>query len=627
MDLSKYRQLFISEAQEMLATLGQTLVLLEQTPESEEGIKTAFRLFHSLKGMSGTMGFTVFFDLAHQIEELMARVHRGRLAPGAAVVDVLLGGVDQFRAWVAEIDEGVQAPQPTADSRALHDRIQQMLAATVTVAQAAGSHEGTLSIQPGDLRLRVSQIEPREMSIRGYLLVRRLGELGTVIDVMPSVDTLRSGRGGERLEIALQGADEERVRAFIDLLPDWQITEIEQTRTAPPAPADSLPELIFTGSFAPPKRPTPPPLEAAVIRRASPQRSLRVQTAWIDRLLTQIEGVRLAVEALGPGQTRLQSLMHDLMTQASAVRMVPISVLTEPLPRVVRDLARQSGKRATIEIHNATEVLERSIIEAVDTTLTHLVRNAVEHGLETPDVRRAAGKPETGTVTLRCRRVQDAVTIELCDDGAGIDRDALVRRAVTLGLLEEATARRWAEHDVGRLLCLPGLSIRAVADAGAGRGIGMDAVATAVAGLGGRLHLQSSPGQGTTFQVHLPRTRGVTGLMLVRIGGQVFGIPRAWIHRTLDADGLQTDADAVHIDDARWPIVRVPFCAADDGTSLVLLDEPRAALAVDAVIGERDMLIRPLPAPFDTNPHVSGVARLPDDRPVLVLAPHVLVVR
>jgi two-component system chemotaxis sensor kinase CheA len=623
MDLSKYRQLFISESHEMLGKLGQTLVLLEQNPESAEGIQAAFRLFHSLKGMSGTMGFTVFFDLAHQLEELMARVQRGRLAPGSAVVDVLLGGVDQLRTWIAEIEEGADAPAASSATAALLDRIQQMLKATVKVEQAAESYEASLKAQAGDMVIRARLVEPQGASIQGYLLARRLEQFGTIVDTVPSMSALRAGRIGEAIEIAMHGAQAHRVQGFMDLLPDWQEVSVE--RHAPPT--DSLPDMIFTGSLTPPKRPTPPPLEAAVIRRARPQRSLRVQTAWIDQLLTHIEGVRLAVESLGPGHTQLQTLVQTLMTQASAVRMVPISVLTERLPRVVRDLARQAGKSATVEVHNADELLERSIIEAVDTALTHLVRNAVEHGIEAPDVRRAAGKPETGTVTLRCRRVQDAVIIELSDDGAGIDRESLVRRAVELGLLEVTTARRWAEHDVCRLLCLPGLSIRVVAGAGAGRGIGMDAVATAIQALGGHLNLQSAPGEGTTFQVHLPRTRGVTGLAIVRIGEQVFGMPRAWIHRTVEGLVAQPGADAVHLDNARWPLVSVPFCPAQTGATMVLLDEPRAALAVDAVIGERDMLIRPLPPPFDGNTLISGVARLPDDRPVLVLAPHVLVVR
>lgn len=625
MDLSKYRQLFVSETHEMLDTLGQSLVILENTPDSDEAVNTTFRLFHSLKGMSGTMGFTPFFDLAHLLEELMDRVRAGRLTLGSPVVDLLLAGVDRFRHWIEEIDNG-DAPEQTPDVEKLHGKIEHLLRATEQVNQPTSrAPDRPLAARPGDLIVQVRLAVPVELTIRGYLLARRLGRLGSVIDTVPSLEQLRAGRCGARLRVAIRGASEDRVRAFVEALPDWTDLRIECT----PAPRDeNEDDIVFTGSFgAPATRPTPPPRESAIIRRPEPQRSLRVQTAWIDQVLSRTEAVRLAVEGLGPAHSRLRTLVDALMTETSAVRMVPISVLTDRLPRVVRDMAREVGKRAMLVVESADERVDRAIVEGIDTALTHLVRNAVEHGIERPSVRAAANKPEVGTITLRCRRAHDAVIIELADDGGGVDAERLIQRAIESQLVAPDAARRWASRDLCRLLCVPGLTTRTVANAGAGRGIGMDAVASTIEGLGGHVSVRSRPAHGTVFSLHLPRTRGVTGLRIVVIGGQKFAVHRAWIDRELAGPAVKRAEESVCVGDERWPLLEVPGRPAEFGGVVLLLNEPRAALEVDAIIGNRDMLIQPMPAPFDQVGTASGVARLASGEPVLVLALRELAVR
>lgn len=622
MDLSKYRQLFVSETHEMLDTLGQSLVILENTPNSDESVNTTFRLFHSLKGMSGTMGFTPFFDLAHLLEELMDRVRAGRLTLGPPVVDLLLAGVDRFRQWLEEIDAG-DAPQQTPEVETLHGRIQHLLRATEQVQlPTSRAPDRPLAARPGDLIVQVRLAVPVELTIRGYLLARRLGRLGSVIDTVPSLDQLRAGRCGARMRVAIRGASEDRVRTFVEALPDWTDLTIECT------PDVSEDEIVFTGSFgSPASRPTPPPREAAIIRRPEPQRSMRVQTAWIDQVLSRTEAVRLAVEGLGPAHSRLRTLVDVLMTETSAVRMVPISVLTDRLPRVVRDMAREVGKRAVLVVERADERVDRAIVEGIDTALTHLVRNAVEHGIERPSVRAAANKPEVGTITLRCRRAHDAVIIELADDGGGVDAERLVKRAVASGLVAAEAAQRWANRDLCRLLCVPGLTTRTVANAGAGRGIGMDAVATAIEGLGGHVSVRSRPAHGTVFSLNLPRTRGVTGLRIVVIGGQKFAVHRAWIDRELAGPSVKHTEDSVCVGDESWPLLQVPGRPTEFGGVVLLLNEPRAALEVDAIIGNRDMLIQPVAPPFDAIGTASGVTRMASGEPVLVLALRELAVR
>lgn len=615
MDLSKYRQLFVSETQEMLELLGRTLVALERAPRSADHINTAFRQFHSLKGMSGTMGFTPLFELSHQLEELMDRVRGGRLALGPAIVDLLLAGVDQLGTWLGEIDAG---GDPVADAGALHERIRHhLLGATQPPPAAEPMGSAPLDSRPGDLVISAALVEPVEISIRGYLLVRRLGQLGSVIDTVPALDRLRSGLGSAEIQVALRGAAEERVRDFLAALPDWTAVRIEQAR-----PAEDLDEddddLVFTGSFGEQPSAPPAPQPAAIVRPASAPRSVRIRTAWLDQMLGRLESLRMiAVEIDHP---QLHEQIATLEREASAVRLVPMTVLTDRLPRVARDLARQAGKKVELVIEGADEQFDRSIVEGIDAALMHLVRNAVEHGIEAPAQRAAANKPEVGVITLRITSTRDTVIIELTDDGAGIDADQLASRAVQLGLLDGERARWIAAHDPCQLLCLPGFTTRLVAGTGAGRGIGMDAVAADLRALDGRITIVSRADRGTTFQVRLPRVRGVTGLQLVRIGGQIFAIQRAWIERQLYGPAIVRATDGIEVDGVVWPVRTIRGVTPQYGGIVVLLNDPPTAIEVDEIVGEHDLLVQPLPTPLDRLAGIAGAVRLPTGEPILVLA-------
>lgn len=629
MDLSKYRQLFISETQEMLEALSRTLVTLERNPKSAESVNTAFRHFHSIKGMSGTMGFSLIFELAHQLEELMARVRDGRLALGPAIVDLLLEGVDQFGGWINAIDGGAEILAPATR---LHHRIGELLTATSPPPAADPAGHASLMSRPGDLLVRAELIEPAEISIRGYLLVRRLGQLGSVIDTVPSLDQLRSGRGSDQVQIALRGADPDRVRGFLEALPDWATVSIQQTVIQPPTPADDdddfdFDDLAFTGGFGsieltvPEERVTRP---AAIVRPPPPPRSIRVRTAWVDQLLSRIAALQQSAAAID--DPALHRHLTALERQADIVRRAPMSVLTDRLPRVVRDLARQAGKKADLVIEGGDEQLDRGIIEGIDAALTHLVRNAVAHGIEAPAQREAANKTEAGQITLRTEHNRDAVIIELSDDGAGLDAEELARRAAELGLLDPERAQWIAEHDPIQLLRLPGFTTRTVAGEGAGRGIGLDAAAADIEALGGRIAMRTRAEHGTTFEIRVPLIRGVTGLLLLRVAGRIFAVQRAWVRHQVTARAVERVDTVIRAEDEDWPLRIIPGVSPRFGGMVVLFDNPRGALEVDEIMGEPDLLVQPLPAPLDLLPGIAGAVQLPSGEPVLVLAVHGLAV-
>lgn len=678
MDLSKYRQLYISETQENLDELARRLVELESTPGDREHIDTVFRLFHSIKGMSGTMGYTPLFELAHQLEEVMDRVRRRALRMSPSLADVLLAGVDRMARWVAD----VEAERPLAPDDGGLGRQVAALLQTTPPAPAEAPTEAALAPEDGDLiiALRATDDCP-DPGMRGFALHRKLAGVGQVRGVRPPLESLRTGRLEGPLRLVLRCAHApEKIERFIRLAPEWaevSVTVFEAPKRAPAAAGsgdlsldddfeddDELDLLLGASSppeaRPPPDAPEPPDAEpadapedpaptpsAAAIVRPRPTRTIRVRTDWLDTLLDRIGDLLIVSQRMWavdredprPRMTRmlgeLSRLLGGLHADALSVRMTPLSVLTERLPRVVRDLCRQVDKQASLVVHGDEQRVDRAIIEALDAPLTHLLRNAVEHGVEPPDIRRERGKTAAGLLTLECRRVRDEVVVELRDDGGGIDARHLARRAVRMGLLDEPRAMALAERDLSRLVCLPGLSSRETAGRLAGRGVGMDAVHDAVTGLGGRVEVQSAVGEGTTVTLHLPRTPGISRLLLVEQGGQIYGLPLNQVRRTglfdpADAadgsDGPEVPADGADGEAAPLPLWHLGALLGEGPGAPgrrpgVVIDAGRrpGVVLVDRIVGQLDALLKPLGALLERIGGLSGVTLDGEGRAVFVL--------
>ncbi len=731
MDLSKYKHLFISETQENLETLGRLLVALEADPTQREHIDTVFRLFHSIKGMSGTMGYQPLFELSHQLEDLMDSVRKGQHALDPTTVDTLLGGVDRMTQWLSDVE--ADAPlQLDHTAERLSERIHQLLGRapsgqpvprppSISARPPSLSHppRSALStapaiaapaIGPGDLQVVVGLVaDTADPGLRGFLLVRKLEALGEVRWSNPPIDHLRAGTLAGPLTVLLRSPHPaDKVEAFIRLMPDWDRVEV-RAPTVQPEAADALqlvgdPDLLdalddldfdFESAFepgesvelliedtlstipipaarperaslappplasvgGPPSGPVPDrvtvPLEApsetgaasAMVRaRRAAARTIRVKTRWIDDLLDHVGDLLIVSQrlwalnrqapqpAMSEGLGELSRLLDQLHTQALTARLTSFSVLTDRLPRVVRDLARQAGKRATLVIRGADEQVDRAIVEGLDAPITHLLRNAIEHGIEAPEVRSAANKPATGVLTLACVRVRDEIIIELGDDGQGVDRAAIVERVVSQRLMERAVAERAAARDLRLILCLPGFTTRLQAGAMAGRGVGMDVVHEQVTELGGTLEIHSEPAVGTLFRLRLPRSPGIGKLLLVEADGQTFGLPLARVVRTanFDPDSLITRPDGQMTvryghDDHRVVSLRsvlgwdAPLPDARFPAVILRMGRDEVVLAVDRVVGQQDAVVKPLGALLERIQGLHGVTLDPVGKPIFVV--------
>jgi two-component system chemotaxis sensor kinase CheA len=374
-------------------------------------------------------------------------------------------------------------------------------------------------------------------------------------------------------------------------------------------------------------------------------RTLRVRAELLDRFLDLVGELLLATARirevgkalpeehqprLGEEVHRLHVTVKDLHDQVMAVRMTPLSVLTDGLPRAARDLARRTGKQVDVEVHGQRIEIDRAVLEEIGDPLLHVLRNAVDHGIEAPHLRLLAGKPATGRIRVSARRERDRVLVEVQDDGKGMDPEKLRRAAVARGALAEDAAAALGAREALLLACLPGVSTADAVSDVSGRGVGMDAVKRAVETVGGAIELESAPGLGTRVLLRLPLTVAVQPVLLVRVGDDVFGFPIAKVHGAAHADvaalersrGEPVLSHAGRLVPVRELSALLGFGPAATGPRAVVVadaDGAAVGLAVDALLGQQDAVLRPLDGALERVAGLSAVTVLGSGRPVFIL--------
>ena len=372
---------------------------------------------------------------------------------------------------------------------------------------------------------------------------------------------------------------------------------------------------------------------------------MRVRTDTLDRFLSSVGEVILASSQLrtkagegGPanaeletGLDRMERMVGDLQRRALRLRTAPLLRVVEPLPRTAREVANALGKSVEVELRGAELELDRAILDRLADPLVHLIRNAVDHGIESPEARREAGKPSAGRLVIDARRERDHVRISVADDGRGIDLETVRRRAVEAGLLHPDLAADLAPGDVAALVFRPGLSTAAAVSQVSGRGVGMDAVKSVIEGLGGRVELESKSGLGTTTILLVPITAAMQRVLLVELGAEQVAIPIAKVERVVEAERTAIE-EAGHeaftvVDEQPLLVidlaVRLGIPAGPRGrvVPLVLaeLREQRVALLVDRLARQQEIYVKPLPRLLAAARGLAGLTVLGDGRPVFLL--------
>ena len=627
--MSRYLGLFVAEASEHLEALGRDLVSLEGTPTAET-VDSLFRHAHSVKGMSASMGLEPIAQLAHRVEDLVDVARRVPGSLGRERVDLLLLATDTMLALVRGTGEG---NAPAQQPELLGKLSEAVVALTgqqprpTKVAQVDPLTPGPaapLAARRFEIRFRILPAA-QSPGPRAFLVYKKLTAIGSVTNLRPSLEDLRAGSipdGKVALVLETDGGLEP-VRTALGLVPEVELTSAEA--------------LVETAANPPAAAPAP---------TAESARTVRVRTELLDDFL-EMDGELLLATArlrdigrhfpehgrpvLDEGVDRLHSLVKDLHGKVMGARMTPVAVVTDQLPRAARDLARKRGKDVEVTVTGAEIEIDRAILDAIAEPLLHVLRNAVDHGIETPEVRVSAGKPARGQLHISVRRTRERVVVELEDDGRGMDPEKLRASAVARGRLSAEAAARLSPREALLLACLPGVSTANDVDDVSGRGVGMDAVKRSVESLGGALELDSQPGRGTRVTLRLPLTVAVVQLLLVRAGGEVLGLPitkvlgavelpEGALQRSPSADLLSYGQQLVPAHDLARLLELPPGPPPRTRPWVVMeAEEGTVALGVEALLGQEEAVLKALSRPLDRVAGLAGVTILGNGRPVFIL--------
>ena len=639
MDTSQYLPMFLAECREHLQELNLAVVRIEEQPEDGATVDEIFRIAHSLKGMSATMGFAGMAALTHQMEDVFELLRQRSGGLGRETVDVLLECLDALESATDAIEaDGAERLEPAPLIERLKGLVRDRTtdqnvarhggAAAAPVPQAVVEAVGTGHAM---LHARVTLADDTLMpAVRAYMVIAAAADLGTVVASAPEEEHVEAF-DGRRVDVwVAAGVEAVALSAALTSVPDVAAAEVAEVA-----------EAGVVGA-AEPAAPVPVPIVAGERGEAGrAAATVRVDAERLDQLMhlmgelvvqrTQVEVLAAQAEVPGLSQAMqdLTRCSHSLQAIVMQVRMIPVEAVFLRFPRLVRDLSSKLAKLVELELVGQDTELDRTVVDALGDPLVHLVRNALDHGLETPAEREAAGKPAAGTVRISARHAGGNVVITVADDGRGVDRHAVGAKAVRAGLI---TAEQAGAIDMARaieLLFTPGFSTRDQADDISGRGVGMDAVRAKVRELGGEVLMTSEPGAGSTAQIRLPLTLAIMSALLVRAGGRVFGIALDRIDRTIRlADHPVRSAAGQRmlvVGDAVLPLYDAAAALghqrADDCEFAVIVQsqDRSIALAVSTLIGQRELVTRPLPADLAELAPVSGAAVLSDGEIALLV--------
>jgi two-component system chemotaxis sensor kinase CheA len=675
MDTSEYMPMFLAEAQEHLQELNLAVVALEDDPTNQDTVDGIFRIAHSLKGMSATMGFSAIAELTHVMEDVFEVLRQREGGLHREAITTVLACLDGLQAAVESIE---QNGSENLDPAALIEQLRALIRDR-TPEQALERAGGAIIPDPdvvaavraagGRILYVKVTLDPEVLmpAVRAHMVFAALTSHGEMIGSIPTPEAIENFEGyeieawivseHEEAELAktatrvsdVAGADvselaAEEQPAAAETDPTSVAVPVTVEAATAAANEEAAPAAPVTAETAAPTESTAAPAQAkqaATGAGHSAARTVRVDAERLDTLMHLMGELvihRTAVEAYTANisspelQHAVQNLTRSsqsLQSMVMQVRMIPVDVVFMRFPRLVRDLSNKLGKDIELDLVGRETELDRTVVDSLGDPLVHLVRNSLDHGIEPPDVREAAGKPRTGTLTIAARHAGGSVVIEVRDDGRGVDPEAVARKAVERGLIDAETAKHIDTKQAIELLFAPGFSTAEVTSDISGRGVGMDAVRTKIRELGGEVLMDSVPGQGTSAQIRLPLTLAIVSALQVDVSGAPFAIPIDRVERTLRIGEHTVRQIAgrrvLSLEDGVIPLLEGSTTfgrAATDEHDLVVIvrgDDKRIGLTVDELVGQRELVTRPLPPVVSDGQPISGGAVLADGQIALIV--------
>jgi len=639
MDLQRFHATFFEESREGLDAMEAGLLALESGQQDPEIINSVFRAAHSIKGGAGTFGFDAIASLTHVLETLLDELRAGKRALEPVAVDAMLASVDVLRALLREAEHGQPAdPQSVADIKARLEAVLTGQAVTAAPAAAAKVDDTPEAWQIGFVpapSLFMSGNDPLR-------IIRELEHLGSLqvaarMERLPGFDQLDPLEAHLAWDLGLVG---KVPRSKIEDTFAWVVDdcELDIRPAAPPSLATSAPAEAKPATAAAPAAGAAAPAAAH-----EAETSIRVSVDKVDALINLVGELvitqamlKQVSHALDPAQAEqlltgldlLERNTRDLQEAVIGVRMLPVDAVFRRFPRLVRDLSSRLGKHVRLRTIGEGTELDKGLIEKIADPLVHLVRNSIDHGLEMPDVRREAGKDETGTITLAASHQGGHIVIEVSDDGRGLNRDKILSKALERGL---SVPDNPTDSQVWDLIFQPGFSTADAVTDLSGRGVGMDVVRRNIQALGGEVQLESQAGNGTRVLIRLPLTLAILDGMTVSVAGETLILPLAYVLEALQPQGddirtMAGEGRVLRVRGEYLPILSLSDYYGYGGHSqeepLVVVvegDGQKIALEVDELVGQQQVVVKNIENNYRRISGVSGATILGDGRVALIV--------
>lgn len=678
MDVNQYLGIFLEEAREHLQTLNRCVLDLEHDPENLQVLDEIFRSAHTIKGMSATMGYASIAELTHEMENVLDLLRRSALKANAAIIEALFQCVDRLEQLVEEVASGGSGSIDVSGLSARLAALAKGETEAETAHGVAGNEPAVSSCADVPLNDTETQLVDSALaqgmqvfqlviglkegtllkSVRAYMAMKALDELGEVIKTDPLVEDLEKDNFGQEFSVVLVTEQPlEKIQENI-----LSIAEIEtvagtacvasnqkEKRSQDSAEVSAVAQLqtptpaAVTGPLPENVRDSKPD---AVPAKGKGRALLRVDAEKLDSLLnlvgelvinkTRLQQIGLSnqLQELSEAIEQMDRVTTDLQGVVMKLRMVPVGQVFNRFPRMVRDLTHSLGKEVNLIIQGEETELDRTVIDEIGDPLVHLLRNSIDHGIEKPADRIAAGKNPSGEIRLIARHEGNNVLLMVSDDGKGLNAEVIRRKALEKGLVSKAELDAMDPAEVMKLVFLPGFSTAETVTDVSGRGVGMDAVRNKIEALGGALELDSTPGQGTRVRIRLPLTLAIIQALLVQLQEETYAIPLGSIDSTINIvpEDIRTiqQQEVILLRGQIIPLVRlarslgmndsVEFEAGQElYVVIVQSGDHRIGLLVDSLVGQQEIVIKSLGKILTGIRQIAGATILGDGQVVLIL--------
>lgn len=667
-NLEQFYQIFFEEASELLAEMETRLLGLDVQSPDPEDLNAIFRVAHSIKGGAGTFGFTDMTEMTHMLESLLDKLRKGELTLRSEMVDAFLQASDVLKQQLN--GHSGEGQVNSAEAMAASQKLKELMTATAVnevallsaVTELNKAPEYSLHEMPATQAIPPTNSNAPEEASANIPITYRIHfsyqNLSDVVMTKLLADLARQGSLENLsapqqqeiccLKLTTMESEEDIWEALAFIVdPVTLVIEAEVTAQAPAdniSPAADKPAVMMD---APPAESVKTPAEPARPKAAasSESSSIRVSIEKVDQMINLVGELVITQAMLAQTASQIDPVIHekllnglnqlerntrDLQESVMSIRMMPISFVFSRFPRVVRDVAAKLGKKVELKTIGEGTELDKGLIEKITDPLTHLIRNSLDHGIESPEKRVALGKPAQGTITLRASHQGGSIVIEVMDDGAGLNAEKILAKARERGLPISETI---TDQEIWMLIFEAGFSTAEVVTDVSGRGVGMDVVKRNIQALGGRVEINSTLGQGTKISIRLPLTLAILDGLSVSVGDQLFIVPLTYITESLkpqaaDIRTVRGQGRVVQVRGEYLPVIALhevlglqPAAAQIHEGILVILDAEgcKAAMFVDALIGQHQVVIKSLESNYRRVQGVSGATIMGDGSVALIL--------